>query len=351
MPNPNTIPYYRYQDIQIPDVPTRTQFQVAWSNNAYQQSLNIINEPELLDKAYLANTINTIINGVITIESYYNTDVTVFLSDLAQQWFSLVDNFVNKQNWIAGLQYVPYNFVIYNDFVYMCLSKPPIGTLPTNTTYWLELGLKGNVGAPGVDVNMKFEWSAFENYLPNDLVVYDGNIYVVLEANQGIQPDTDPTKWLLFLLFGNGEIIVGINPPNKFVNNSIWFKTETDVSTQSTTDPVIGEFLRYNDSLSVWERMNPNTVHTQIIGYENLSGSPVVENVTILATAWQNDSWSYQYYGIDENTIIDILPVDGYTAQQTNLYNDLSITVTQNTITLTKTDTQAIDLPIRIRIW
>lgn len=351
--NPNTISYYRYQDIQIPDVQLRQEFNAYMAQGNYSQALQTLYGNEQLDgKAFVASTINRIITGVEYVQSLYWDNVPVFLSDLATKYFALVDNFRNRQTWLATEQYIPYNFVIYLEKVYMCLQETPIGTEPTNITYWLELGLEGRDGVDGVDVNMRYDWSAFANYQPNDLVIYKGNIYVALIPNTAIEPDTDENTWLLFLVVGTGEISIGISPPQKFTHNSVWFSTVSNVTTQSDLTPVTGTFKRYDTFLSDWETMNPNTVHTQIINYETLASNVRNFDVTIATTDWQNNTWQYQIDNLTDDSVVNIMPNGVYNEQQSTLLSVLSISIADNTITLIKnTTTTVVDLPILIRTW
>ena len=42
MPNPNKLPSYHYQDIQIPDVSLRQQLQQYWSSGQYSEALSLL---------------------------------------------------------------------------------------------------------------------------------------------------------------------------------------------------------------------------------------------------------------------------------------------------------------------
>ena len=42
MPNPNTLSWYHYQDIQIPDVSLRNQFKQLWNVGNYTSALNLL---------------------------------------------------------------------------------------------------------------------------------------------------------------------------------------------------------------------------------------------------------------------------------------------------------------------
>lgn len=352
MPNPNTLPYLRYQDIQIPDVQLRTQFQQFFQTGNYAEAISILsdNAAQLQGKAFIANTINTITSALLTIEKYYYQGVPVYLSNLASQYQVMINNLKKRGSWLSTTQYSPYNFVNYNGDIYMCIAQPPIGTLPTNTNYWLFLGLKGADGKPGVNVTMEYDWESTTNYQLNDLVVYNDNIYVALKDNTGITPGSDSTTWLIFIQFDKGQIYVGPNEPNSLNDNTVWFKTESDPSVATTSNPIIGEFQRYYADSSTWDEMYPNTIFNWVDGYSDYAQSIYNVQITILPSDWQNNQWSYVYDNLTEQSIVDILPGGSLNNTQTNLYDSLSINISDNLIELTSSITPNIELPILIKI-
>ena len=350
MPNPNTIEWLHYQDIQIPDVTLRQQFRQYMQTGQYAQALAILtnNADQLKGKAYIADTINTIVNGVVNLQERYNTGVTVYLTDLVTQFNTLIDNLRKKGTWQSTVQYTPYNFVLYNNNIYMCIAKPPIGTLPTNTTYWLYLGLQGQQGEPGIDVNMTFDWNSGTPYQPNDLVVYQGNIYCAKIANTGVPP-TNTNTWTLFLLLGEGKINVGVNPPDKPARDMIWFQTQSDPDSATTTDPIIGTFKRYNRDTEQWDNMYPNVLFTWINGTGSYAPIKRNNDMTIAVVDWQNNEWTYTNPTITANSVIEVWP-NNLSAVQYTLYNHLSIVVNTGSLTLTSSTTPTVELPITITI-
>lgn len=350
MPNPNTLEWLHYQDIQIPDVTLRQQFRQYIQTGQYAQALAILtnNADQLKGKVYIADTINTIINGVVNLQERYNTGVTVYLADLLTQFNILVDNLKRKGTWQSTVQYTPYNFVVYNNEVYMCIAKPSIGTLPTDTTYWLYLGLRGQQGDPGIDVNMTFDWNSGKPYQPNDLVVYQGNIYCAKIANTGIVP-IDEDTWGLFLLLGEGKINVGVNPPDKPARDMIWFQTQSDPDSATTANPIIGTFKRYNRDTEQWDDMYPNVLFTWIDGAGSYAPIKQNDDITIAVADWQNNEWTYTNPAITANSVIEVWP-NNLSAVQYTLYNNLSIVVNTGSLTLTSSITPGVELPITITI-
>ena len=67
MPNPNTIPWLHYQDIQIPDYNLQQLFMQYYKQGQHQEALSLLagNSAQLKGKAFIASTINTIVSGGI----------------------------------------------------------------------------------------------------------------------------------------------------------------------------------------------------------------------------------------------------------------------------------------------
>ena len=352
MPNPNTISTIRYQDIQISDVTLQKQFQQYYLTGQYSQALLLLanNSQQLQGKAFIANTINTIITGLLALENYYYQGVTVYLSNLAIQYQTMINNLRKRSNWLASVQYTPYNFVVYNDDLYMCIEQPPIGTLPTNTTYWLYLGLQGLDGPPGVNVTMEYDWEQTTPYQMNDLVVYNDSIYVAIQDNTGVVPGTNDSVWMVFIQFDKGQIYVGTEPPASLNNNVVWFQTQTDPSQATGTTPVVGQFQRYLFDYSSWDPMYPNTVFNWVQDYSNYAQPVFVDTVTIQTSDWVSSQWTYTYANLTEQSVVDILPNGTMTTAQADIYNNLSMAIAGTTITLTTGVTPTVALTIRIRI-
>ena len=353
MPNPNTLPSYHYQDIQIPDASLQSQFQQYWVTGQYSQALSLLstNATQLQGKAFIADLINILSSGVLSLETSYNNGVPVFLSNLATQYSTLISNFISKGVWSASVQYTSFNFVLYNSEVYMCISEPPVGTLPTDTTYWLYLGLQGEQGAPGVDVNMRYTWNSANTYNPNDLVVYGENIYVALVQNTNVTPGSDSSTWGIFITITPGQISVGTTAPNNPVQNMVWFETQVDPLAQTATTPLVGQFYRYNTDISDWEEMYPNVLFRWLDLYEDYAPSAIEVNINIQPSQWQNQQFAYSYPTLTDTSFVQIYPASGITAVQYAMYNTLSISISGTTITLSTSMTAPTsDVPIIIKI-
>lgn len=348
MANPNTLEYFNCQDIQIPDVSIRNSFKSLMAEEQYSQALDLLqqNLPELEGKAYLAELLNRLSINIGVLQDNYFIEVEEYLSGLLSDYNTLIDNFIAKGAWNSQVEYAIYNFVVYNNSIYVCIQNPPVGTEPTNTTYWLFLGLQGEEGAPGVNVNLLYNWSSAKNYQINDVVVYDGNFYCATAPNINSVP-TDLTSWVLFLNVGEGKINIGVNPPDEPSSNMIWFQTDSDPS--QATEPVLGQFKKYDEATNTWDNLYPNILFRWIDGFENYAQEIFSDFVTIEVGDWQGTQWVYNSPVITNNSVIEIWG-DNLTQSQYYLYNRLSVDATEGQLTITSSITPYIDLPIVIVI-
>lgn len=352
MANPNSLfPWLKYQDIQIADVALQTQFESYMSVSNYSQALSLLsnNQSQLQGKAWIGDTINTLVNGIISVESLYNDNVIKFLSDLSETLQSLVDNYRNAGIWIVGNEYKEMNFVAYGNEMYMALQDVPANTPITNTNYWLYIGLRGEQGASGVNVRQQYDYSSGKTYNINDLVVYQGQMYVALKSNIGVLP-TNSDTWLLYQRVIKATIFVSnIAPTEDLVNGKIWFKTQSDPYTHIGGTPLIGTFMMYQNG--TWEEMYPDTIFDWVEDKDQYREVGFEIQTTIQTNEWNNLSVDVSNSHITIDSIVNIMPQSNMNNTQWIEYNKLeSVTVANGKITIMANSQITQSLPIKILV-
>lgn len=350
--NPNTISWTQYQDIQISDKLLKENFDNFMKNGQYVEAIQLLstNEEKLKGKAYISNTIQKIIEGIIDIQTVFDDGVNVFLSDLALQYDNMIESLTNTGDWNKLKWYRPYNFVIYQQNIYMAIDEPPIGTLPTNTQYWLKLGLQGIKGAAGTNVVMRYDWQSIRDYKPYDIVVYKNNLYVAIQNNINILPDSDESIWLPFLIVSKGGIVVSNISPTEKVQNTVWFKVEENPLLATTS--LIGQFYRYT-SQEEWEPMYPQTVFSWVEGREKFAPVIFVDSLTISSDMWKQTGDTYQFIytneKISDNSLIEIYLSNRVNPNQLSFYSSLEMVILDKKIQL-NTNVIPETIPINIKI-
>ena len=214
----------KYQDIQINDVSLQSQFAALWMNGNYTGALDLLRNSGQLDtKSFMAKVMLKIGASLSIIEEYYYNDFEAALHLDLTAFNESIFQFRTRSNWDSTINYKVGNVVVYNGQSYMCIEDN-INQLPTNTTYWVLLGLVGDVGVSGTGVNLRYQWSASVRYTANDGVVYGNSIWVATQNNIGQTPAQGSQYWEEFLNFPKINIMVSDTAPTTLYDGLIWIK-------------------------------------------------------------------------------------------------------------------------------
>ena len=213
-----------WQDRQLDDNELFNQFTAYWQSGEYQLALDILNNnAQLSTKAFTAGSLN-IIGAALTYlqDNYFDNVEDVLAQDLAN--FNLaLGKFINQHTYVPAQQYYVNNFVLYNNLYYMCIQDS-LGNLPTDTNYWVLIGLKGEQGASGTGLNLRYTWSATVTYAQYDVVYLSGKLYVALQAGINQNPVTATTYWQLFMEVPVTSITISESAPVDPYGGQIWAK-------------------------------------------------------------------------------------------------------------------------------
>ena len=216
----------RVQDIQTEDLALKNQYTQDMTNGDYAGMSGIIStNPQLDTKIFDADKINDIADSLTAQQNNYFNNVPDYMAALEAQYNALINEFKNAHDWDVEEEYTRYNFVIYNELYYMYINETSsTGNLPTNTTYWKEIGLRGEQGAPGVGLNLRYAWSSVVNYNPLDLVFYNNASWVAKATNVNQSPSTTSQYWEIFVKHESVGIESSTTQPTKRYLGQIWLK-------------------------------------------------------------------------------------------------------------------------------
>lgn len=180
------------QDIVTSDEELKNSYSQNFVDRKYSNAFNILeNNPQLNSKKFIADKINLISTLLSTLQNYYQTDVGYILDALKDKIQVIIDNYVLKGEWDSSKVYQIYNFVNYNNYLYMYINNNNTsGNLPSNANYWIRINLKGEKGAFGFGLNLEYVWNSEKIYKPLDVVYYNDKLWVALTENKNIQPST-----------------------------------------------------------------------------------------------------------------------------------------------------------------
>ena len=183
----------RVQDIVTSDEELKNSYSQNFVNRRYSNAFNILeNNPQLNSKKFIADKINLISTLLSTLQNYYQTDVGYILDELKDKVQIIIDNYILMGEWDSSKVYQIYNFVNYNNYLYMYINNNKTsGNLPTNSNYWLRIDLKGENGAYGTGLNLEYIWDSTKTYEPLDVVYYNNKLWVTLVSNKNVRPSSD----------------------------------------------------------------------------------------------------------------------------------------------------------------
>ena len=215
----------RVQDIQISDANLKAQYIANFINGNYQAMAAIIsNNPQLDTKAFMADVINIVSEQLTDLQEKYSTNVPDYLAALATELNTRVGQFKDFDEWDSSVEYSLYNFVDYNGDIYMYINETAsVGNAPGDTTYWLLIGLRGAKGAPGVGLNLRYNWSSVAEYNPLDLVIYGDSSWVAVQTNTNQPPSANSQYWFRFAEHKPVGIESSTTQPTQTYIGQIWF--------------------------------------------------------------------------------------------------------------------------------
>lgn len=191
----------RVQDIQISDASLKAQYISYFVQGNYAaMSQLLVDNPQLDSKVFVASVINDVVNILSTLQNNYNADIPQYLAVLTTELNARIGQFNDLEEWSNDVEYSLYNFVDYNNDVYMYINDNPTSSnAPTDTTYWLLIGLRGAQGAPGLGLNLRFAWNNIVQYNALDLVFYEDSSWVAVYDNTNEPPSESSQYWFRFV--------------------------------------------------------------------------------------------------------------------------------------------------------
>ena len=187
----------RMQDITLADVALVTQYK-AYLNAGDITSANnlLVANPSLQTKIFNSTQFNRFRDGLIAIERMWDSNIYGYIETKQQEFQAEIDKFTDKYSYNPLIQYYKKNFVHYNGIVYICIQDS-LGNLPTNTSYFTQLTIKGDIGY-GVGLQFRNQFVISTQYHVDDLIVYNGNLYRCTVDSINHYP-SDENYWEFFL--------------------------------------------------------------------------------------------------------------------------------------------------------
>lgn len=186
---------YEYmQDMTSDLLDLVSKYESLIASKRFNEASQLLKDNPQLNRIYFnAEKYNKLVDSIRATQRLYSSDVQTYILELVKY----LGNYSNSQ------KYTKYNVVNYNSMVYMCTSlNCPLGTIPTNTTYWYPLSIKGDQGNPGIGLSYESLWQANFTYNKDSAVSYGTCLYASsCDDNYGHTPSKTSDYWKLIIDF------------------------------------------------------------------------------------------------------------------------------------------------------
>lgn len=202
----------RLQDVQLGDENLLETYKNYFQNRQINEAHNLINTNKFKSYVLQAEWMNNIKTKIEQIEEHSDLEITQNLNNKTEEFQTNINRLLYIQEYNNATQYYENNLVSYNNNVYFCIRNS-LGNLPTNTNYWLKIGLIGEKGQYSLGINYKGFWNATTSYDKYDLISYENNLYVATKNNTGSTPYFE--KYLNNNLYLNNSLYLGLNQKSR----------------------------------------------------------------------------------------------------------------------------------------
>lgn len=202
----------RLQDIQIGNTELIETYRENFDNERIEEAQSIINTNVLKSYVLQAEWMNDVKTQIEELEEYKVTKCDNLFDNKTEEFQFNINEFIYINQYSSSKQYYKNNFVTYNNEIYFCIQNS-LNKTPTNTNYWVRIGLRGEKGAYSLGVTYRGFWNKSATYYKYDLVTYKNNLYIARKNNpmplDDDESSTEPPRGEMNFL--NGSLFLGSN--------------------------------------------------------------------------------------------------------------------------------------------
>ena len=187
--------------------------------------------PEANKKFIGALVMNQFADAIMSVEEFYsNSGFEAYTQTKQAEWQAIIDQFSYIGVYNATTQYYKNNIVLYNvngqNYLYINMynGTTPLGTLPTNPSYWRILTIQGQQGEAGSSTTFYFNWDSATEYQTNNVVAIGSSLYVALQDNVNNIPYVGSEYWERIFTTPQKHYPVQKTQPEGAVSGDLWFR-------------------------------------------------------------------------------------------------------------------------------
>ena len=219
-------------DMNSSDGVLMTQYQTAMQNGDFATARTVLSQiPNYNNKLLDSVKMNTLFDTTVALERFYQTNVEPYIEEKQQEWEQLValftDNFAYIGDYVSGQTYQQNNIVSAinpltgdtNLYIAIQNNSAPL----SDTTSWRILTIKGANGQSGEGLTFMGPWNATTAYNENDVVTYQNDLWVALQASTNQDPTLTTGYWQNYGNFPITSIVVSSSQPVQSIGD-FWFQ-------------------------------------------------------------------------------------------------------------------------------
>lgn len=227
---PNTQDTFKtFLDVVASDGQLVGQYQAAINSGNITLANQLLQQiPAYTQKLLTAQDLNKFVDASLALERFYQSDIVPYVNTKQSEWQDIVDQFTYKGVYSSSTQYAVNNYVAFtmNDVtqLYIVVVTPPVGTFPTDTTYWRLLTIRGPRGLSGEGISFAGSWSADTAYTTQDCVSYENALWGAIANNTAQIPSEGSEYWKLLYRGTPTVYPLSATQPATQQDGDLWFK-------------------------------------------------------------------------------------------------------------------------------
>lgn len=198
----------RKADIDLTTKPLTDEYYSYYNRNDFENMVKLLeNHPELKKVISTSEDWNKLRDGLIGVQRFFLERIDDYLINFSKP----------KGGWDKNTKYEKYNVVTYktNNAIQTYIANPsnpydfniPIGTLPTDTNYWICITLRGEKGESGTGMTPRGMYEPGVRYYKNDLVAYNNAFWFAVLDNLDQTPNPSSASWQVMMTFSSALLI------------------------------------------------------------------------------------------------------------------------------------------------
>lgn len=224
-----------FLDVEASDATLLTQYQQYILAGDMENAYNIYQQISNADRKFIgALVMNQFADAIMSLEQFYsNSGFINYVTEKQAEWQVIIDKFSYVGIYNDTTQYYKNNIVLYSvngqNYLYINTynGTTPVGTIPTQPSYWRILTIQGHQGEAGSSTTFYFSWDSATNYKVNNVVAVGSSLYVALQDNVNISPTANSTYWQRIFTTPQKHYPIQETQPQDALVGDLWFRIVT----------------------------------------------------------------------------------------------------------------------------